>query len=82
MGNCVCRLDRERRAVVLAILFVTSAYADCGAEIVVEAAMIVDVMADMTCRRDNDIICCVCDRVTGDDRCTSLSFFLSLSGAA
>ena len=47
-------LVKARRAVVLATLFVTSAQADCGADMEVEAVMIVDVMAAMARRRDDD----------------------------
>ena len=38
---------------MLAILFVTSAHADCGARVAVEAVKIVDVMAAITRRRDD-----------------------------
>ena len=47
-------LVRARRAVVEATLFVTSAQADCGAAMEVEAVMIVDVMAAIARRRDDD----------------------------
>lgn len=47
-------LVRARRAVVLATLFVTSANADCGADMVVEAVMIVDVIAAIARRREDD----------------------------
>ena len=47
-------LVRARRAALLATLFVTSAQADCGADMEVEAVMIVDVMAAIARRRDDD----------------------------
>jgi len=56
---------------VLAILFVTSAYAVWGAEVVVKAAMIVDEMVSTACRRDG--ICNICSFAGGS---------LLLSGAA
>lgn len=64
---------------MLAILFVTSAYAVWGAEVVVKAAMIVDEMVSTACRRDG--ICNICS-FAGGDGCTSLSISLLFSGAA
>lgn len=76
-----------RRAVVLATLFVTSARADCGADkMVVEAVMIVDVMAVMTLRRDDDeFSSIICDPVAGSSNgCSALPIVSSPSfiGAA
>lgn len=47
-------LVKARRAVVEATLFVTSAQADCGADMEAEAVMIVDVIAAIARRRDDD----------------------------
>ena len=47
-------LVRARRAVVLATLFVTSAHADCGADMEAVAVIIVDVIAATARRRDDD----------------------------
>ncbi len=76
-----------RRAVVLATLFVTSARADCGADnMVVEAVMIVDVMAVMARRREDDECwSIICDPEAGSSNgCSALPIVSSpsFSGAA
>ena len=64
-------LVKARIAVVLATLFVTSAQADCGADMKVEAVMIVDVMAAIARRRDDDdddeFSSDACEYVAGSD---------------
>lgn len=70
---------------MLATLFVTSAHADCGADnMVVDAVMIVDVMAVMTRRRDDDEFWSIifCDAVVAEssnDGCSPLSTVSSSS---
>jgi len=60
---------------VLAILFVTSAHADCGARVAVEAVMIVDVMAAITRRRDAD------DVAGSGSVCTAFAFDVEKANA-